>query len=157
MDILIELLVAEKDKLISRLNIIEEKLTSLGYTSNTGSNEHIPTAENIKRVELNLAGKSIQTQALEVLKDANRFLHKSEIAEVLKPYHKNRSEKQLNQRLAVELGKARDKGIITNIQYAKSSQSFVWGSNTWLDVNGKIKKDHSFIVKEKNTQETIEF
>ncbi|WP_291870583.1 hypothetical protein [Maribacter sp.] len=154
MDILIELLIAEKDKLISRLGIIEEKLNSLDYTSNDADEKYTP---NTNKTELNLAGKSIQTQALEVLKDANRFLHKSEIADVLKPFNKSRSEKQLDQRLAVELGKARNKGIIATIKYAKSNQSFVWGSKTWLDDDGNIKKDHMYVVKKKNIQDTIKF
>ena len=149
MDILIELLVAEKNKITSRLNIIEERLISLGYKS-----EHL--SETIKP-DLKLNGKSIQNQALEVLKDANRFLHKYEISKILRPYHKDRTDKQLDQRLAVELGKARDKNIILNIKYAKSSHAYVWGSKNWLDEGGKIKKEHDFIVKEKNIQETIEF
>ncbi|MCH7524729.1 MAG: hypothetical protein IIC74_06910 [Bacteroidetes bacterium] len=156
MDILIELLVAEKNKITTRLNIIEERLISLGYKSEKNLNQQSHLSETIKP-SLKLNGKSIQNQALEVLKDANRFLHKSEIAKILRPFHKDRSDKQLDQRLAVELGKARDKNIILNIKYAKSNQAYVWGSKNWLDESGKIKKEHEFIVKEKPIQEIIEF
>jgi len=157
MDILIELLVAEKNKLVSRLNAVEEKLVSFGYKSENSINQTIDTIEDKTTTSLNLAGKSIQNQALEVLKDANRFLHKSEIAKILKPYHKDRNDKQIDQRLAVELGKARDKNIIVKIQYAKSNQAYVWGSKKWLDESGKIMKEHNFIVKGKNIQEVVKF
>ena len=58
-------------------------------------------------------------------------------------------------KLALELGKARRQGIITNIQYAKSSQAFVWGSPNWIDEKGSIKVEHSFVEKEKTIPMTF--
>lgn len=153
MDIIIELLEAERDKLILRLNEVNKKLISLGHNSD----EKSEISSKIIKPVLNLANKTLQTQALEVLKDSNRFLHKYEIAEVLKPYHKDKSDKKLDQRLAVELGKAREKGIIVNVKYSTSNQAYVWGSTTWLDDKGEIKKEHDFIVKDKTISEIVEF
>lgn len=156
MDIIIELLIAERDKLVSRLNDVNEKLNSLGYiVDKKVINQSV--GSEIYKSSLNLSNKSLQTQALEVLKDANRFLHKYEIAEILKPYHKDKSSKILDQRLAVELGKAKEKGIIINIKYSTSNQAYVWGSKNWLDDNGKIKGEHNFIEKDKPMYEIVEF
>lgn len=148
MSIIIELLLKEEAILIERLEEVRKELSKngvFGSSSNTDSFS-VPV---VYSKNLDLKGKSLQLQALEVLKNENRFLHKFEIAEVLKPYHRDLSDKKLDMRLAIELGKARKQGIITNIQYAKSSQAFVWGSNNWIDDKGSIKPEHNFIEKEK--------
>lgn len=157
MDIVIELLIAERDKITSRLAVINDKLSSLGYNINNTTDKSSSNSPELIRKELDLSGKSIQTQALEVLKQANRFLHKSEISDIVKPFNKDRSEKQLDQRLAVELGKAKKKGILTSIKYSKSNQSYVWGSVKWLDENKNIKKEHMYTAKKKESQESIKF
>ncbi|MFD0796173.1 hypothetical protein ACFQZJ_01775 [Maribacter chungangensis] len=157
MDIVIELLIAKKDKLTSRLNVINDKLNSLGYDQVGVINNTSAILDPVQAKELNLSGKSIQNQALEVLKQANRFLHKSEIADIIKPFNKDRSEKQLDQRLAVELGKAKKKDILTSVKYSKSNQSYVWGSVKWIDENKNIKQEHMYIAKKKESQESIKF
>lgn len=148
MSIIVELLLKEEALLLEKLEEVRKELAHQGVYSSS-SNVQVNNIVNSISKDLDLKDKPLQTQALEVLKSANRFLHKFEIAEVLKPYHRDLSEKKLDMKLALELGKAKSKGIITNVQYAKSSQAFVWGSNKWIDETGKIKLEHTFVEKEK--------
>lgn len=148
MSIIVELLLKEEALLLQKLAEVRKALANNGVF---GSSANVDTSNNTINIpkNLDLKNKHIQIQALEVLRDANRFLHKYEISEILKPYHRELSDKKLDMKLALELGKARDKGIITNVQYAKSNQSYVWGSVKWVDEKGNIKPEHAFIEKEK--------
>ena len=90
MSIVIELLLKEETILVERLDEVRKELAKNGVfasSSNIGDSNTFNTSSK----NLDLKGKSLQIQALEVLKNENRFLHKFEIAEVLKPYHKELS------------------------------------------------------------------
>jgi len=158
MDIIIELLMAEREKLTKRLNEVNDKLSEAGYSLSVliqdSINEVDKNDNNVKnRYSHFKIDGSIREQALEVLKTENRFMFKKEIVDILIPFHKSRGVEKLTSRVTSELSNSKDKveNLIT-YQFSNSKQDTVWGNKTWLDENGKPKKQHMYNINEEREQ-----
>ncbi|MFV8343592.1 hypothetical protein [Flavobacterium sp. XS2P39] len=165
MDILIELLINERQKLSKRIIEVDKKLSELGYSLHGLIQDNINDSDSVQNPN-NETDKSrysnfkkdgsIREQALEVLKTENRFLSKKEIVEIILPFHKSRGIEKLTSRVTSELSNAKEK--IENLiayQFSSSKQSFVWGNKSWLDENGKPKPEHMYKIDENKEQTKI--
>ena len=87
-----------------------------------------------------------------VLNSKQRFMHNYELAELLKPYYKDKTFEKVKRRISSVLTHAN--GInnpekLTNYRFSSSKQDTVWGFKEWLDNKGKIKDENMYYDKNK--------
>lgn len=162
MDIIIELLIAERQKLAKRINDVDKKLSELGYSLHGMMQDAISDLPLVKNNSDNITKSNyvhfkkdgnIRDQALEVLKTENRFLFKKEIVDVLLPFHKSRGLEKLTTRVTSELSHSKTKipSLIT-YQFSSSKADTVWGKSEWLDENGVPKPEYMYTINEDESQ-----
>ncbi|MFD2588828.1 hypothetical protein ACFSQJ_18020 [Croceitalea marina] len=121
-------LLADKKALLDRLDYINELLRELG--------EDVDTSAPKKAIEDDSFPKNASQfdQIIYILEKENRFLHNSEITNILLPYW-NKDEKWVSRRVSALLSsiKRETKGAITNIKVNNSLKNTFWGSAKWLD------------------------
>lgn len=92
-----------------------------------------------------------------VIKDRNRFLHNSEIAEALVPFYPDKTEKDIKRRISAVISDAVAKnkveGLI-NYKFSNSIKDTVWGKKDWLNEDGEILPEFMYFKKNK-TKESI--
>lgn len=98
---------------------------------------------------------------LTVIKNKNRFLHNSEIANELYSSYKDKDKNSVKRRISAVLSNALSKGDIeslVNYRFTNSIKDTVWGKKEWLDEQGKIKKENMFTSKDKDkNNKTFDF
>lgn len=88
---------------------------------------------------------------LTVIKNKDRFLHNSEIANELYSTYQDKDENFVKRRISAVLSNALSKGDIeslTNYRFTNSIKDTVWGKKEWFDEQGKIKKEYMFKSKD---------
>jgi len=154
-----------KDYLINRIKELELELSAVRAALSTfdsfshsykESDVHItePTKEptTINDNEVLKNGTWIEN-IIFVIKDKNRFLHNSEITEVLYQYYPDKTKDQVKKRISAVISNAFSKNTVeglTNYKFGKSLKDTVWGKKEWLDDNGEIKAEYNFIDKKGN-------
>lgn len=155
MDIIIELLIAEREKLTKRLKEVDEKLSEAGYDLSGLIKDSINEVNNSSKnhySHFKIDG-SIREQALEVLKTENRFMFKKEIVDILMQFHKSRGLDKLTSRVTSELSNSKDKvENLISYQFGTSKQDTVWGNKAWLDENGKPYKEYMYNTDKEREQ-----
>ncbi len=130
----------EKASLQKRLNAIEVLLESYG------------TADVHTTIEADIddafpSNESYIKQIAYTIKKENRFLHNSEITNVLKNYS-DKEKGKLSIRISVVLSRAKAVGgNLTNITIGDSRRNTFWGSKEWLDDDGNVKPNHMYDKK----------
>jgi hypothetical protein len=154
-----------KDYLINRIKELELELIgaraallafdNFNYKENLTAVEAINTADKVTDTNENsfLQNGTWLENILYVIKDKNRFVHNSEIAEVLLPYYPDKNKDDVKRRISAVISNAFAKNKIeglTNYKFSNSIKDTVWGKKEWLDDNGKIKPEYNFIDKKSN-------
>ncbi len=140
---LVEQLKKEKEILLKRLDAINVLLDT--YSENVSEVVKQQVHEIKDKFPIN--GTQLE-QIIYVIKTQNRFIHVSEITEIMAPYHIDKGKDWLRRRISAVLSHANSKGEIPNllnIKYSPSKKDTVWGSKDWLDASGKIK--HEYLYK----------
>lgn len=160
---LIEELKKEKAILEKRISTIDTLLKSyIGYDNNI-SVEKLDS----QSYESSINGTNFPTngtwleQIIFIIKDRNRFLHNSEIAEALIPYYSNKDINKIKRRVSSVLSSALTKKTIPhliNFRFSNSRKDTVWGHKNWLNDNKEIMDEYKYINIRKNKYDNnIEF
>lgn len=156
MDIVIELLLKEKDNLLARLAEVEDSLLKNGYNQSSGTSSAILSKS--KEVNDAFNGKPLKQQVWDAITMLNRFVFNSEITEVLLPYYSSIEENQLKSKIASEFGNIRkESDVLVKVQFGVSYKDTVWGKKQWLDDKGNIKPEFSFKPKNDKRKRKIVF
>lgn len=97
---------------------------------------------------------------LTVIKNKNRFLHNSEIAEELYSTYSDKDKDSVKKRISAVLSSTLSNGDVdslTNYRFTKSIKDTVWGKKEWLNEEGQIKKEYMYILKNNNNNKTFDF
>lgn len=97
---------------------------------------------------------------LTVIKNKNRFLHNSEIANELYSTYSEKDKNSVKRRISAVLSNALTKGDVESLinhRFTNSIKDTVWGKKEWLDEQGKIKKEYMFTSKGKANNKTFDF
>lgn len=145
---LIQQLQKEKESLQKRIDAINVLLDS----SNTHYNESTgqPKQEGMSKFPKN--GTQLE-QIIYIIKSQNRFIHTSEIVDIIAPYYIDKDKIWLRSRISAILSNAKSKGLIPNLinkSYSSARKDNVWGSKDWLDEQGKIKPEYMYKPKIEN-------
>ncbi len=141
----VEQLKKEKDTLLKRIDAINILLET--YTEN--SSDSVVTPVNSIKDKFPVNGTYLE-QIIYVIKIKNRFIHSSEIVDIIAPYYIDKDKKWLQRRISAVLSNAKSKGDIpnlTNINYSPSKKDTVWGSKDWIDEEGNIKSEYMYVSK----------
>ena len=156
-----------KEFLIKRISELEKELNGLraalsAYESS--STESIINSEYVK--DNQEQSKEIYDgtwieNILTVIKNKNRFLHNTEIADELYASYADKDKKSVKRRISAVLSSALSKGEIdslTNYRFSNSVKDTVWGKKEWLNEQGKIKNEYMFTSKDDNkNNKTFDF
>ena len=148
---LIEQLQKEKESLQKRIDAINILLDS--YGKNTEESVGQSRKSNYDKFPNN---RKFLDQIIYVIKAENRFIHTSEIVDIIKPYHLDKSSNWLRTRVSSVLSTAKSRGEIPNlisINYSKSKKDTVWGSRDWCDSSGDIIEKFMYKPKSENQVE----
>ena len=124
----------ERASLVKRLGAIDVLLESYGSVSTDDPqvDADYPT------------DSSYLKQIAYIIKKEDRFLHNSEITDIIKNY----SDKDmgfLRRRISAVLSHAKQEGgNLVNIRIGTAIRNTFWGSKEWLDANGHPLKDHMY-------------
>jgi hypothetical protein len=149
------------EKLKKEIQGLEAAL--FAYTASINNSTDVINEEPIKTYKSSINNpipKDITwiDQIIFVLKDRNRFLHNSEIAEALLPYYPKKDLFQVKRRVSAVMSNAlRNNEIegLVNYRFTNSKKDTVWGKKDWIDNNGRLKKEHMYISNKK-TARTVE-
>jgi hypothetical protein len=85
-----------------------------------------------------------------IFENENRFLHNSEITQIISKQDNIKDLKWLRRRVSAVLSKIKKdndiEGLI-NFKFGKATKDTVWGLEHWLDSNDNIKEKYMFVEK----------
>ena len=82
-----------------------------------------------------------------IIKDRNRFLHNSEITQVLHLHDSENPKDYIKRRVSLVLSDAMINKKIDNLinyRFSNLKKDTVWGFEKWMDEEGEVKKEHMF-------------
>jgi len=150
-----------KEFLTNRISEFSKELDGLkralnAYENNSILNLEITNPPNFQeKSNINIYNGTWIENILTVIKNKNRFLHNSEIAEELYSTYSDKDELAVRRRISAVLSGANSKGDIeslTNYRFSKSIKDTVWGKKEWLNEQGKIKQEYMYTVNESQKQ-----
>lgn len=98
-------------------------------------------------------GNTLAESVINLMKHMRRFLHISEITEMLHFKYHHKDKIKLSRQLSGVLSRLNNDGRITIFRNGKSPKKIYWGLKEWLNENGTIKQDYRFIQPEKKRAE----
>ncbi len=149
------------DELIKERAALQARIDSINQLLDMYDNIHVGQA-SFNKGSTAMSGDKFPinaktlSQIIFLIKQEGRFLHNSEIVELLMQNGVSKSKEDLKRRVSAVLSQAKTKGEgnLTNVRHGKSIQNTFWGSLSWLDANKKVIDKHLYIVKE-NDNNTI--
>lgn len=160
-----------KEDLIKRKTELESELFDVNTALNAiiGSSPDVKISRAVADVKFYGGGEAIPIgspkgntwieQIVNFIKDSNRFVHNSEIADAISPLYPNKELKKVKLRISAVLSHAvtkdKVKGLV-NKQIGNSKKDTYWGKDAWLDENGKILKEYQPKIRKENEQSKIE-
>ena len=150
-----------KEFLTNRISELSKELDGLKRALSAYENSSISNIENINTEKSEeKSNKTIYNgtwieNILTVIKNKNRFLHNSEIAEELYSTYSDKNELAVRRRISAVLSTANSKGDIeslTNFRFSKSIKDTVWGKKEWLNEEGNIRKEYMYTINESQKQ-----
>jgi hypothetical protein len=133
----------EREVLQKKLDAINSVILSYEDVEHKGS---VPS-EKVKMISGFPKNGSYLEKVFFIIKDANRFLHNSEIAETLSQYDK-KDIITLKRRVSAVLSHAKHEfDTLTSVRVGNSIKNTFWGSKEWLDDKGKVKKEHLYNIE----------
>ena len=154
-----------KEFLIQKISDLEKELVKLksalsAYEGNEPSIISLGAIKENTTSNVTYNGTWIEN-ILTVIKNKDRFLHNSEIAEELYSSYSDKDKNSVKRRISAVLSNAYSKGEIeslVNYRFTNSIKDTVWGKKEWLDDQGKIKKEYMFTSKDKDkNNKTFDF
>ena len=150
-----------KEFLTNRISELSKELDGLkralnAYENNSVLNVGITNPPNFEeKSNKDIYNGTWIENILTVIKNKNRFLHNSEIAEELYSTYSDKDELAVRRRISAVLSGANSKGDIeslTNYRFSKSIKDTVWGKKEWLNEQGKIKEEYMYTINESQKQ-----
>jgi hypothetical protein len=95
---------------------------------------------------LNLKGKLFTDTIINIINFKNRFLHNSEITEIMIKLYIGRDRVKFSRQISGLLSKLKRENKICSYSDSNSQKDIYWGFEKWL-VDGKIMEDNEYLKK----------
>ena len=144
MSLIYELLIKEKESLITRLDEVNKELENF-QTNDKSVKQVVSVRTIIKNSNLKdkLEKASDSQKLLLILKEHQRFMRIREIGKYV--YNElGGVENDWVIKLSRKTRNLKNFGKIIKIQVGKEKRNTFWGSPSWLDSNGNIKKEFMY-------------
>lgn len=133
-----------KNELIAKVKQIDQTIDTLKAFSSFSFNGNGETSQIAGKYSGYDKKSPMKNRVALVLKTENRFLHMRQIAEILHSLEPATSVKDFVTKLYPAIAELKKAGSIVKFSVGDSNINSFWGSKNWLDVNGRLKKEHLY-------------